>query len=365
MSIAIQRKASSIHEIFEASPDTLAKTPGPGVLVTLVHTEGSCYQKAGAQLYLDPVGRAYGLVSGGCLEQSILEAAHAVLSGDGAARIETYDSRGPDDIDFGYGMGCGGKLWILFERVEHDSDLASKVLGPTRQGHSELIVVAADDPAWIGRRSSLLSHYDQPTWLATPVPHLEQKSSALFTAKTAAGASITCALYHRPARMELAIFGAGPGSWPLASIARTLGWDVWVYDHRPQLLEDVPSHLARKILFSRDGDQLSWPSSPLRAAVLMTHSFAVDRLLLSHMLHDTWVYVGLMGSEQRCRTLLEALASDGQLSDSRFLHGPAGLALGGRDPASIALSIVSEIQMALYRGVPLRKQQEVSIHAAL
>jgi xanthine/CO dehydrogenase XdhC/CoxF family maturation factor len=57
-------------------------------------------------------------------------------------------------------------------------------------------------------------------------------------------------------------------------------------------------------------------------------------------------YVGLLGPVDRRRRLLADLGAAGARLAGR-VHGPAGLDIGGRGPASIALSIVAEIHQLL------------------
>ncbi len=59
-------------------------------------------------------------------------------------------------------------------------------------------------------------------------------------------------------------------------------------------------------------------------------------------------YIGLLGPGDRRRRLLEELGDVGRALDSR-VHGPAGIDIGGRGPAAIALSIIAEMHQALMR----------------
>ena len=58
------------------------------------------------------------------------------------------------------------------------------------------------------------------------------------------------------------------------------------------------------------------------------------------------LYVGLLGPRHRRERLLGELGADGRDLAAR-LRGPAGLDLGGRGPAPIALSIIAEMQQVL------------------
>jgi xanthine/CO dehydrogenase XdhC/CoxF family maturation factor len=88
--------------------------------------------------------------------------------------------------------------------------------------------------------------------------------------------------------------------------------------------------------------------------------------VLASLLSLDWppVYIGVLGPQRRTREmlaeaarLLDMPASDDQME--RWLaaiHAPTGLDLGADTPASIALSILSEIQQTLHQGsaLPLR-----------
>ena len=60
-------------------------------------------------------------------------------------------------------------------------------------------------------------------------------------------------------------------------------------------------------------------------------------------------YIGLLGPQDRRKRLLEDLGETAERLLPR-LHGPAGLDIGGRGPAAIALSIVAEIHQELMRA---------------
>jgi xanthine/CO dehydrogenase XdhC/CoxF family maturation factor len=102
----------------------------------------------------------------------------------------------------------------------------------------------------------------------------------------------------------------------------------------------------------------------------MTHSFQQDAHILSTLLAlDTPItYIGVLGPQRRTRELLAesarlvhpttALAADAQIDRwLTRLHAPMGLDLGADSPATIALSVVSEIQKSLTESsaLPLRE----------
>ena len=80
----------------------------------------------------------------------------------------------------------------------------------------------------------------------------------------------------------------------------------------------------------------------------MSHHLVSDRQYLAQLAATGMRYIGLLGPVDRRRRLLEELGDVGVKLGSR-VHGPAGIDIGGRGPAAIALSIIAEMHQALMR----------------
>jgi xanthine/CO dehydrogenase XdhC/CoxF family maturation factor len=104
------------------------------------------------------------------------------------------------------------------------------------------------------------------------------------------------------------------------------------------------------------------------AAVLMTHSFEQDTRVLAWLLAGGRLpvaYVGVLGPQRRTREALahaarmNGIAPTAELVEGWLeqLHAPMGLDVGGDSSASVALSILSEIQttVAAASAHPLRE----------
>jgi xanthine/CO dehydrogenase XdhC/CoxF family maturation factor len=181
------------------------------------------------------------------------------------------------------------------------------------------------------------------------------------------------------------IFGAGDDAKPLTNLARQLGWFVAVADGR--------SHLATNNRFPHANDVMVIPIAdlpdsadalfstrmlPSDAAVLMTHSFEQDSRVLASILGDPRIfplaYLGVLGPQRRTRELLLEAARLLHFSDPADraeqwlaqLHAPTGLDLGAETPATIALSIIAEIQQTLAAASahPLREVRAVKIEVS-
>lgn len=83
---------------------------------------------------------------------------------------------------------------------------------------------------------------------------------------------------------------------------------------------------------------------PRTAVVIATRCHSTDLVCLEAALDSDAGYIGLIGSRNKVRRLLDMLADRGirARSDGR-LHAPIGLDIGGDGPGSIALSILAEL----------------------
>ncbi|WP_250163030.1 XdhC family protein [Psychrobacter sp. WY6] len=145
------------------------------VLATVVRTEGSAYRRAGAMMLICEDGRSVGMISGGCLEPHIIKRAFW-LTRDGA-NVQVYqtgddieyaengnvrasiseegfdfnrgsDNKGTDnkydeqDIDLdelNFGLGCNGRVHVLFERLATAMPLLN-VISQVRQSQQPVTV---------------------------------------------------------------------------------------------------------------------------------------------------------------------------------------------------------------------------------
>ena len=130
----------------------------------------------------------------------------------------------------------------------------------------------------------------------------------------------------------------------LAPMARQAGYDVTIIDPR-----EVFSTAER---FPGSACLTAWPDEAMEglkpdartAVVTLTHDPKIDDPGLVEALRSDAFYIGCLGSRRthaaRCERLAEAGFSAGDLAR---LHGPAGLDIGAKTPAEIAVSILAQM----------------------
>lgn len=356
----------------------LESTGAEYVLATVVVVEGSSYRKPGARMLLAQDGRRAGTVSGGCLEAEVAQRAWW-LTADGPV-VERY-STADDDGDMPYGSGCGGAVFLLLERRATAGPLLTE-LEAAFNARLPIAIATALEGTQIGTRvfaRSANNDDSQLTNLATSA--LDARASFEQTIMLESMRTRVFAEYCA-ARTGLWVFGAGDDVRPLAALARELGWFVSVADGRSNLAtrERFPAADSVQVLSIAD-----WPGAaardffprPTDAVVVMTHSFEQDSRALAALLtlEVPPAYIGVLGPQRRTRELLAEAARllnlpvtidriDRWLAQ---LHAPTGLDLGADTPATIALSILAEIQKALTdaTGKPLREVRAAKEAAAV
>jgi xanthine dehydrogenase accessory factor len=323
----------------------------------LVEVAGSTYRKPGALMLIADNGEYSGLLSGGCLEGDLREHSRTVIA-SGTPRLVRYDTRGPDDLVWGLGLGCEGVMDILLLRCGPQNDwqplthLAAALaayqataIGVVVQSASEELPVGTlalpADPAAtdaIPRGLSVLARAALTRSAADGrVARVEGPSWKLFVVPLSL-----------PPRILL--LGAGPDAMPVVEFAARLGWKVTLVDHRPAYAAAARFPQAERVLLARPESLPQLPDlSHFCAAIVMSHHLPTDLIYL-RALADTHIpYVGLLGPAARREKLLADLGATGQSLRAR-LHAPVGLPLGGRSPESVALAIVAEVHAFVHQS---------------
>jgi len=152
---------------------------------------------------------------------------------------------------------------------------------------------------------------------------------------------------HNPP-LRLVVVGAVHISESLCAMARQCGYAVSVIDPRSAFLR--PERFPGVELIDQ------WPQqafAQLRpdartAVVLLTHDPKIDDPALLAVLPTAAFYVGALGSTRTHAKRLERLAAAGVSEAQRArIHGPAGLSIGARTPAEIAVSVLAQMTGAL------------------
>jgi len=308
----------------------LAERGERGVLAHLVAVEGSHYRRPGARMIFAEGGSTAGSISGGCLEADLALRCAAVLAQDEPDLVE-YDLRGSDDLVWGTGLGCGGRVEILLSPLAR----AGGILESAGASEGEAILATAvRDAGFALGEQALLAGGER------------RAGSVPLASSLARGDALSGVLVENlESPIRLLACGAGEDVMAIAAAGRRLGWDVRVFAARPT--EAARRRFAGARVFP--AAEIGAHSNARSAAVVATHAYFDDLEILRSLAAAGTPYIGLLGARARIERLLtdggDVLAEDAR----RRVFGPAGLDIGAETPAEIALSILAEIQGALRR----------------
>jgi xanthine dehydrogenase accessory factor len=151
---------------------------------------------------------------------------------------------------------------------------------------------------------------------------------------------------HNPAP-RLIIVGAVHISQSLAPMAAIAGYAVTVIDPRRSFATE-----ERFPGVTLNGD---WPDEAMEklapdlrtAVVTLTHDPKLDDPALSAALRSAAFYVGALGSKKTHAARISRLTGAGfSEADIARIHGPAGLDIGAKSPAEIAVSVLAQLTAA-------------------
>jgi xanthine dehydrogenase accessory factor len=284
------------------------------LLVTVTKTWGSSPRPEGAMLAVRDDGLVAGSVSGGCIEDDIVDRTRREGQRATACEVVTYGITADEAHRFG--LPCGGTIQLVLEPLTRESGIRA-LLREVENGHL------------VSRRLELA------TGFATLHP-AQANDGLAFDGKV-------LRTIHGP-RYRMLVIGASHLSKYLAEIAVGLGYDVTICDPREEYTEtwDLPG--VRLVRTMPDDTVQAMRLDERSAVIALTHDPKLDDLALMEALKSRAFYIGAIGSrannDKRRERLREFDLTDAEIAR---LHGPIGLYIGSRTPPEIAISILAEI----------------------
>lgn len=314
------------------------------VLVTLVRAEGSSYRRPGAHLLIGVDGEYAGTISGGCLESEVVRKA-AWMVRDGAV-VERYSTLFDDTAEMPFGLGCGGVVDLLLEPADTPECRALVDAMEASLGGSESVVAT-----WLpanGRplRRAVFGADGKAVFRSAGLSSADLDAVAVH-AGVAPVDDLAIYVERISPPLRLFVLGAGDDAKPVMAMAAQLGWRIIVADGRSQLAKVERFPEAERVLANASVADLGITAAD--AAVIMTHSYEQDRVLLTGLLGASEVpgYVGLLGASHRSSLLVSEAAAALGCSVAECCEkvwAPVGLDLGGDGAEAIALAVVAEVQ---------------------
>jgi xanthine/CO dehydrogenase XdhC/CoxF family maturation factor len=388
------------------------------VLATVVRTEGSAYRKPGAMMLICEDGRSVGMISGGCLEPHIIKRAFWLTRHGASVQVyQTGDEQKEDledeleekldndaidvavdlEDELNFGLGCNGKVHVLFERLSSAMpylDLIQKVRQSGESTTVATLIRSNSSEVTVGTRVHLNASFlddsflddnknsqeipEQTTNLPKPIidelsaykvskrhaDYLVLKSSVANDNSSKDAIQTEWLVQHLQPQIRLLVCGAGNDVMPLVTMAKLQDWHVTVIDSRPQYATRQRFPQADAALYVALNDSETLLKLSQNAAVaLMSHSLSQDRARLAVLLKNAnhCNYIGQLGPRYRTERLIKEIsatcADPTALADGiNQLHYPIGYKLGGDGPEALALSIIAQISAVVYEQVAVTKE---------
>jgi len=304
-------------------------------LATVVRTWGSAPRPIGAMTVIRDDGMVVGSVSGGCVEDDMIDKVKSGAVAVTAPELIVYGVTREQAERFG--LPCGGTLELVAER-----------LGPA-SGLQELVDA-------VSRHEVVTRRLDMATGKAV-VTRGHGSDALEYDGKT-------LTTVHGP-RWRLLLIGAGQLSRYVAQFAQALDYQVTICDPRVEYAEgwDLPgAALTREM---PDDVVRQMAMDPHTAVVAATHDPKLDDMALLEALRSAAFYVGAIGSRANNQKRRDRLIKHFEMTPEEVdrLHGPVGLKLGGKTPPEIAISIVAEMT-AVRHGAELKRADKGTVVAA-
>jgi xanthine dehydrogenase accessory factor len=292
-------------------------------LCTILKTVGSSPRPVGSLLACNAKGQTVGSLSGGCVEEDLID---KLLSG----RIAQL---APERVEYGisaeenerFGLPCGGRMHILIEPVKPD----------------QLAILAAINRS-LADRQCCERQVDLATGKAS-VSVVEKFSPLQYDA--------TSLRQTFGPRYLLLLVGAGQLANCLAQVAMMMDFRIVVCDPRPEKIAEWPLEGVELIQGMPDDVVRDLVRDSHSIVITLTHDPRIDDMALMEALKTPALYVGALGSKRTSEKRRERLQQlDLTARQIEKLHAPVGLSIGSKTPPEIAVAILAELTQVLRQG---------------
>lgn len=348
------------------------------VLATVVKTEGSAYRQVGAMMLICEDGRSVGMISGGCLEPHIIKKAFWLTQEGATVQVyQTGDSDDEDEADeaLNFGLGCNGRVHVLFERLNDATPLLA-LIDHVRQSQlpqTIATVIDSKNPKFaiatrfflddLSQSENHLTDFQNKTQFTKDklLTRLADFNSQNLIKKSFAhyeDDKTTWLIQNIEPQIRLLVCGAGNDVMPLVTLAKMQDWHVTVIDSRVHYATRLRFPAADNVLcVSLDDKEKLLQLSKNALVAVMSHSLSQDRARLNILLANPthYHYLGQLGPKYRTERLIDEILS-ASLNAKTFnqgienLHFPIGFKLGGDGPEALALGIMAQMSAVIHHG---------------
>jgi xanthine dehydrogenase accessory factor len=288
-----------------------------GWLCTVVKTFGASPRPLGSMLVMNTDAVVFGSLSGGCIEDELLDKLQRGALATSQPEILEYGVSAEENERFG--LPCGGRMQILVE--------------PLMASAERCTILAALCDAF-EKRQAKRRRVD-----------LQSGEWALEDISKCEPLTITdnALIQDFGPRYRLLLIGANELARCISEIALAMDYRVIVCDPREDRREQWAVSGA-ELSGAMPDDAVSEFADLYTAVITLTHDPRIDDMALMQALTESLFYVGALGSvrtsEKRRQRLKQLDISDEQIDR---LYAPVGLDIGSKSAMEIALAIMAQL----------------------
>ncbi|MBX3037735.1 MAG: XdhC family protein [Anaerolineales bacterium] len=327
-------------------------------LATVIQTWGSSPRKVGSHMAFTLSGKITGSVSGGCVENAVIEAGYEVLKNNQPQLLHFGVA---DETAWEVGLACGGSIDVFVNVLSQGIFQHLKSIYSNENSAIHITVIAGSDKL-IGKEiiitedkqvfGSLGNEWDSKV-LNLAMESLSQRASR----RVELNEDTEIFMQTIQPAPTLVIVGGVHIAIALVSLAKTLGYQTILIDPRKAWgnAERFPN--VDKLIQSWINEAFAKININSSTAIaVLTHDPKIDDPAIKIALNSSAFYVGALGSKTTNAKRIQRLLDDG-VSESHInkIHAPIGLDIGAQNPEEIALAIMSEVVKSF------RKQKQVEV----
>lgn len=346
------KEIRNIIDVYESIDHAAEKI----ALAAVVNVEESSYRRIGARMLVRSNGQWIGGISGGCLEGDALRRSQTAIFKKKPSRV-IYDTMEDDQNQIGVGLGCNGRIEVIFTPIDPDDahNEIELLKGIVNLDHPSIMLKIIDSPdnKTLLAQKALIAQSDQIDFVGINSDLLrgnieetiERRKPKIFKVQTENQENVKVLIEYIKPETHLIIVGDNYDVLAMLGIATELGWKCSVVGKAKKLSKRVYK-LAKTVVDYDDARTLS--VNDHTAVLLMSHDYNWDRMMIPIFVNQKPGYIGMLGPKKRL-IKMQGEFDDIDLSKMDNFYSPTGLEIGAESPAEIALSMAAEI-IATFRG---------------
>lgn len=305
----------------------------PVMLLWVLQSEGSSPGRRGFKLAVADDDSFTGTIGGGIMEHKLVEKAKAMLAAqeDEISLVQQHhDKQHARDRS---GMICSGSQLVAFvPLVASNLKLVADICKAETNGNKQTIILTPQGITILNSDEAKQG--------------FEQTGSEWKYVERA------------DQRPVIHIVGGGHVGLALSELMHYLGFYIKLYDNREGLNtmeQNIFAHKKRIVNYENIGKEIE--DDKEACVFIMTFGYRDDKIVFRQMAGKDFLYLGMMGSDAKIKTLFDELEDEGfSRSEWKNCHAPLGIKIFSKTTREIAVSIAAEIIKVKNQHLPTGRQ---------